>query len=374
MSRLIFFYTFFLVLVTLFSYLFIDQNLTYLKVFYTGFVNNHRFLTSLTFFLIIITFFIFYVLFLKKARKGILDLKKVIIVTFLILFFSYPAMLSYDIFNYVTTSKIVFGYHENPYIFTPVQFTGEPFLQFTRATNKIALYGPFWILVSGIPYIFGFGNFLVTLFGFKMIAAIFYLAISLLIFKITKNTLSTAIFALNPLVIIESLVSGHNDIFMMFFALLSFYFLSKNKRMKGSIFLLLSIFIKYATVFLIPVFVYELLKTIKNKVLNLRTIYFAASISMILIFFLSALREEIYPWYGIWFLTFVSTIPNRRFLLYFSFGLCVGLLLSYLPYMFFGTYAGITPYIKNILIFLPVFISIVVGLKRRVWLKNFFWQ
>ena len=281
-------------------------------------------------------------------------------------------MLSYDIFNYVTTSKVLFGYHENPYILTPLQFVGDPFLEFTRATNKIALYGPFWILVSGVPYILGFGNFLLTLLGFKAVAAFFYLATSFLILKVTKNKLSVAVFALNPLVAIESLVSAHNDVFMMFFALLSFHLLSKNEKIKGSIFLLLSIFTKYATIFLIPVFVYELLETVKNKVINLGTIYFVASISMMLIFFLSPIREEIYPWYGIWFLTFVSAIPNRRFLLYLSFGFSIGLLLSYLPYMFFGTYEGSTPYIKNILIFLPVFVSLVVGLKRRVWLKKFF--
>lgn len=371
MSRLTFFYTLFLILVTLFSYFFVDSNLIYLKNLYTGFANNNRFLTSLIFFSIILTNFIFYISFLRKVRKKTLDLKKIIIMTSLILLFSYPAMLSYDIFNYVTTSKILFGYHENPYIFTPIQFTGEPFLEFTRASNKIALYGPFWLLISGIPYMLGFGNFLVTLFGFKLIAVIFYLATSFLIFKITKNTLSTAIFALNPLITMESLVSGHNDIFMMFFALFSFYLLSKNERIKGSIFLFLSALIKYATIFLIPVFIYELFKIVRNRISNLGNIYFAASISMMLIFFLSPLREEIYPWYGIWFLTFVSTIPNRRFLLYFSFGLSIGLLLSYIPYMFLGTYFGPTPYIKYFLVFTPALISVLFGFKRRVWLKKF---
>src|SRR5258708_36906519 len=93
------------------------------------------------------------------------------------------------------------------------------------------------------PYFFGFGNFLLTLFGFKLIASISYLAMSFLILKITKNPLSAAIFALNPLVIMESLVSGHNDIFMMFFALLSLYLLSKVEKIKASLYFLFSIFV-----------------------------------------------------------------------------------------------------------------------------------
>lgn len=372
MSKLTFFYTSFLVLFTLFSYLFVDQNLIDLKSIYSGFTDSNRLLTVLVYSLIILVFFIFYFVFLRKIKDEKINLKSVIIITFVILVFAYPAMLSYDIFNYVTTSRVLFGYHENPYIFTPMQFTDEPYLQFTRATNKIALYGPFWILISGIPYMLGFGNLLITIFGFKLIAAFFYLATSLLIFRITKSKLSTAIFALNPLIIIESLVSGHNDIFMIFFALLSFHLLYKNERIKGSISLFLSILTKYATIFLIPVFIYELVKSIKNRTLNLGTIYFVASISMMLVFSLSPLREEIYPWYGIWFLAFASIVPNRRFLFYFSFGISVGLLLSYIPYMLSGTYFGLTPYIKYFLVFAPTFASILFGFKRKVWLKKFF--
>lgn len=372
MSKLIFFYVIFLVLVTLFSYLFIDQNLIYLKSVYSGFTDSNRLLAVSVYSLVVLIFFVFYFIFVKKIKDGKINLKSVIITTSLILVFSYPAMLSYDIFNYVTTSKVLFGYHENPYLFTPVQFVGEPYLQFTRATNKIALYGPFWILISGIPYVLGFGNFLVTLFGFKLIVLVFYLLTSLLIFKITKNTLSTAIFALNPLVIIETLISGHNDIVMMFLALFSFYFISKGEKIKSSILLLLSALVKYATIFIFPVFIYQLLWTIKNKSINLGKVYFIASILMFLIFLLSPIREEIYPWYGIWFLTFVSTIPNRKFLLYLSLGLSMGLSLSYIPYMFSGTYFGLTPYIKYFLVFVPAIVFLLFGFRRRIWLKKYF--
>ncbi len=374
MPRSILIYAIFLVFITVFSYFFVDQNLTYLKHFYTGFSTTHRLLASSIFFLIIVIHFIFYIVFLRRIKRGTINLKLIVFLTAFILLFSYPAMLSYDIFNYVITSKVLFGYHENPYIFVPMQFASDPFLEFTRATNKIALYGPFWILVSGLPYFFGFGNFLLTLFGFKLIASISYLAMSFLILKITKNPLSAAIFALNPLVIMESLVSGHNDIFMMFFALLSLYLLSKGEKIKASIYLFFSILVKYATVFLVPVFVYEFWKIVKSKSIHLGTTYFLASISMFAIFLLSPIREEVYPWYGIWFLTFVSTIPHRRVLLYLSIGLSIGLLLSYLPYMALGSYFGPTPYIKILFIFIPAVVALIFGLRRRVWLKKFFWQ
>lgn len=374
MNRLVAFYIGFIIFLTAFSYLFVDQNLVYLKDFYTGFYTDNRETTSLLYLTFIILYFVFYALFLRKIRKSSFNIKFVILATTLVLFFAYPAMLSYDIFNYVTTSKVLYGYHENPYLFTPQEFAGDPLLEFTRATNKIALYGPAWLLISVLPFALGFGNFLLTLFGFKLIAAASYLLTSLLILKITKNKFSTAIFALNPLVIIESLVSSHNDTFMMLLALSSFYFLFSAEKVKSIFYLIASVLVKYATLFLVPIFIFQFWKILKNRSHELNLTYFVASVSMLIIFFLSFFREEIYPWYGIWFLTFVSTIPNKRILLYLSLGLSLGLMLSYLPFMSSGTYFGSTPYIKNALIAIPTIIVLILGLKRRLWVRKYFWQ
>ena len=140
---------------------------------------------------------------------------------------SYPAILSYDIFNYIGTSKVLFIYHENPYLQMPIEFIGDPILMFTRAANKVALYGPLWVFLSGIPYAISFGNYFVSVFVFKIFVSVFYVGIVYLIRKLTNSYFSILLFAANPLVIIETFVSGHNDVVMMFFALLAFYLLKK---------------------------------------------------------------------------------------------------------------------------------------------------
>lgn len=373
-SKLILSYGFFLILFSIFSYLFVDPNLIYLKSLYTGFYLNHRTLTALTYLIFIFIFFIYYSIFIKRAREKDFNFKTVILMTSIILLVSYPAMLSYDIFNYVATSKVLYLYHENPYIFKPFEFIGDPILQFTRATNKVALYGPVWILVSSVPYILGFGNFLLTLFNFKLLSVISYLGISYILFKITKSRLAVVIFSLNPLVFIETLVSGHNDLFMMLLSLLSFYFLYKNQKIKSILLLTFSFFIKYSTLFLVPVYLLTLRRKIKDININWGKVYFLSSISMILIFLLSPLREEIYPWYATWFLIFSSVIPNEKTLMYFSFGISVGLMLSYIPYMLFGTYFGPTPILKTIIIVIPTSFSVILVLRRRLWLKIFSWR
>ncbi len=339
------------VLFPLFTYLFVDANFPYLHNLYSGFATDQRSITTLIYTIFIILFFSVYLYFLKQGKD--LDVRKFVLMIILLLLFSYPAILSYDIFNYIATSKVLFSYHENPYIVMPIEFLDDPVLMFTRAANKVALYGPLWILLSGIPYLFSFGNYLVSIFAFKIFLAIFYGGAVFLIQKITKNYLSILLFAANPLVIIETFVSGHNDIVMMSFALLAFYLLKKKKLFLAFFFLLMSVLIKYATLFLIPVFIYAAFHTIKNRKLNWDRIYFYCFLSMLFVFLLSIFREEIYPWYAIWPLTLLVLIPQKNRLIYLYVGLTFGLMLSYIPYMYFGTYSDPTPLIKILLTLLP---------------------
>jgi len=367
-SLLVILYSLFLTGVLIFTYLFVDRNLLFLKDLYTGFYWDYREATAIGYTIIVLVFFIFFFLFLKNLNK--LSLKILIALTSVLLFFSYPAFTSYDIFNYISTSRVLFHYHENPYLITPSEFVGDEYLPFTRATNKTALYGPSWTLVTGIPYFLGFGNFILTLFSFKLFSLLSYLGLSFLVYKLSRSKLSLALFALNPLVIIELLVSSHNDSFMMFFALLSFYFLSKKKFISSAVSLATSILVKFATIFLLPLYFFVAWKIKQGKQVKWEKIYLYASLSMILIFLLSFLREEIYPWYAIWFLAFTCLIPRVKWLLYLTSGLSFGLLLSYIPYMYIGTYFGITPILKYALLFSSVALSLILYFFEETWRKN----
>ena len=131
-----------------------------------------------------------------------------------ILLFSYT-FLSYDVFNYVQTAKVAYTYHENPYVTMPVEIPNDPNLAFTRAANKVALYGPIWILLTWIPHTLGMGQIWQTIIAFKLVNIIWYVVFCYLIWRVTKNMKNVIFFALNPLVLLETIVSGHNDIVMM---------------------------------------------------------------------------------------------------------------------------------------------------------------
>lgn len=368
-------YPAFLLLFTVFSYAFIDPNLSYLKNIYFDFTFSNRMLTTVFYVSSILVFFIFYSIFIWLGVKKKLNFKNVVVllgVTIGILFFSYPAILSYDIFNYITTSKVLFFYHENPYIIMPTEFIGDPFLSFTHAANKIALYGPAWIILTGMSYFLGFGNFIINLFMLKFLIGVFYLFTVFLIWKISKNIISVILFSFNPLIVVETLVSGHNDIVMIFLALLSFFLLTKRKLGLAISFLTLSVLIKYTTLLLIPVFLLVVWKIVKKHEINWDKIFYYSSLLMMLGFILSPIREEIYPWYAIWFLSFSFLIPNKKLLLYASIAFSFGLLFRYVPFMLSGTYAGMTPFIKSIVTFIPVtLVSFYIILKMKLWKRIF---
>ena len=94
---------------------------------------------------------------------------------------------------------------------------------------------------------------------------------------------------------------------------------------------------------------------------------------MMVIFVLSFLREEIYPWYGIWFIAFAVLIPNKKLILYVSIALSFSLLLRYIPFMLLGTYFGPTPLIKTLVAFAPVILTLIYySIKEKLWQKKFF--
>jgi len=360
------FYYFSLIMFAILSWGFVDAN-----ILLPGIPSLHSIIYFKTLYptvwytVTIAVLFAWYFWTLHRIKRGLLTSKHVwylIIGTMVILVWAYPA-LSNDIFNYIATAKVTFLYRENPYIIMPIDILNDPSFGFLHAANKVALYGPVWIATTAVPHYLSMGNLLASIFTFKIFITLWYILLCYLIWVASgKRAVALAFFALNPLVTLSTLVDGHNDVVMMALALASFLFLKRRQFVVGLLLLIASIFIKGATVFLVPIFIWRLF----HPEIPLQRVWYWASVAMYAIFFLSPLREEMYAWYFIWPLTFLALIDKPTILHAASYGFSFGLMLRIVPFFYTRSWSGMTPLMKKIVTFVPPFISTFIYGKTRI--------
>lgn len=362
---LLFLYILFTFSLLLYSFTQIDLNLTLSRVsiwqvwqkkfMYIGYFQ--RPLSTTIYSAILFGFFTLYSFTLYLSMRAKLTLKQLWIITGIVsavLFLSYPAF-SHDIFNYMFDARTVVKYGEIPYYVKPLDFSTDPWLNFMHWTHRPGIYPPLWIIITLPLYILGFNTLIPIILNFKAIVFIHYLGSTYVIGKIMEKINikhkipSMVFFALNPLIIIESLISAHNDIIMMFWALLAFYILQKGKRIFGLFLLAISVALKWVTIFLLPL-------------LLIGPRRFFALLFMLLGLVIVIMQTEILPWYFLWVLPFLALNVERKWIVILSIGFSLGLLLRYTPFLYLGHWNPPVPMIKFWVTIIPTLISSIIGL------------
>lgn len=313
----------------------------------------NRPLSTIFYIAIVLLFFIFYLLFLFLAHKKKFTLRQfwtLIIPLSLILGFSYNAF-SYDLFNYIFDAKIVTFYNQNPYFHKALDFPNDPMLAFMHWTHRIYPYGPVWLAITVPLSYVGLQVFLLTFFLFKSIAVLSFIGTAFFIGKIVKKIkpenelFSLVLFGLNPLVIIETLVSGHNDSTMMFFSVVAFYLLLNKKYLFAFVVLFLSIGVKFATLVLLPIFIASLVFHKQEKELQWDKIWFFSMILMISTIISASIRTNFQPWYLLFILPFTALFGKKYFILIPTIVISLFSLLQYAPFLYLGNWDRPVPLI-----------------------------
>ncbi|MEX2012955.1 MAG: hypothetical protein WD967_00955 [Candidatus Levyibacteriota bacterium] len=346
---------YFLVIISLFLYSFtqVDLGLTLTELsiwqeaqrFFQHVGYFDRPLSSGLYIGLLVLLFSFYFLFLYFARKNLITKKQiwtVIIATATLLTFSYNAF-SHDLFNYIFDAKIVTYYNQNPYLHKALDYAGEPMLAFMHWTHRTYPYGPTWLGLT-VPLSFvGSDFFLLTFFMFKALLAASYVGTAHFIGKILrrmspKSELAGIVFfALNPLVIIESLISSHNDIAMLFFAVWGFYLYLNNKYIRSIILIGLSVGVKFATIFMLPVLFYGLVAK-KSKSVSWKTLAVGVCAFMTAAVVVASVRTNFQPWYLLYVLPFGALISGKYFISLPLVVMSFTSLLLYFPYLYTGNW------------------------------------
>jgi hypothetical protein len=340
---------------------------------YIGYFN--RPLSTYIYIGIVCYLFFFYLYILAKYQSfSIRQIWTVVIISSLILLFSYSAF-SYDIFNYIFDARIWTTYGKNPYEFKALDFPNDSMLAFMHWTHRVYPYGPVWLFITiPVSYI-GFGYFLLTYFLFKVIMVSCFLATVWFIQKILyliapKNVLfGLVFFALNPFVLIESLVSSHNDIVMLFFFICGLYFFVKKRYIFTFISLVLGYGIKFASA-AYPLIIHSISiivlgagigigAYIQKKVkLRWEIFFMICTMLMIIPVVFASLRTNFQPWYFLSLMPFAA-LSGKKFYIFIPIIIMSFIILfEYVPYLYLGNWNNPVPFILQMITISGIILAI----------------
>lgn len=352
----------FLLLLFLYSFTQIDLGLTLTQASWWQTVQKNfqfigyfkRPLSTGLYLAILFFLFGFYFLFIKKVKNNQLTSQQVWRLIFLtagILWFAYNAF-SYDLFNYIFDAKIVTFYRQNPYQHKALDYLGDPMLGFMHWTHRLYPYGPTWLALT-VPLSFlAWQKLIPNMILMKGLVVTSYLVSCWLIEKILVKTnprqkmAGLTLFAFSPLIVIEGLVSAHNDLPMMMLALAGFWFLIQRRPWLAWLMLLLSVGVKFATVLLIPVFIWLAFQQKQKRQINWEKVWLMSFLMMIPALLAATKRTNLQPWYLLYFWPFVSLMTQNHFVFWLSTGFALGLLLNYAPFLYLGNWNPPVPAIK----------------------------
>ena len=289
--------------------------------------------TGTIFLLILFGLFLHYLFFLFQTKR--VNISVIVTLSVLILFFSYPAFLSHDIFSYIFDAKILDHYHTLPWLFAPKNFSEDPLLPFVHWSSSTTRYGPIWLVFSSVLYFVGQDNLLLILILFKLLGIIpfffntYILSLILNALKLDKKNL--VLFVANPLILLESLVGPHTDMLMTTFVLFSLYFLLVKSQTKSLIAFILSIGVKIVSLPIGLAFVLANIFSVKGKTIVLVFYWLSLAGTIIII-----ARWSINPWYFTLPITLSTLLYKDRTIRYIAVSLSFAALFRYLPYFYLG--------------------------------------
>jgi len=136
----------------------------------------------------------------------------------------YP-ITALDVALYVVRGRLWAVHGVNPLVALPIDFPSEPYVAVAgEYAKQVSPYGPLWELVVQIPLRLGMLSLVSGVIGMKVIALLSYAGMAILIgWQARQDTsgqgfsAATALtfFALNPLVLLEAMGNGHNDMLML---------------------------------------------------------------------------------------------------------------------------------------------------------------
>ena len=175
----------------------------------------------------------------------------------------YP-ITALDVAVYVVNARNWVLYDANPLLVPPGAFADDPLSQLAgEYVDKTSPYGPVWEVLGRIPVQLGIRDIGAGIIAMKVISLLAYAGMAYLIgwqgkqqeegFGVSGVT-AMAFFALNPLVLLEAVGNGHNDMSMVAFMMLGLILWQRGKWAWATVALSVAALIKLPAVIVLPLF------------------------------------------------------------------------------------------------------------------------
>jgi hypothetical protein len=138
----------------------------------------------------------------------------------------YP-LLSSDIFKYVFDGRILAVYGQNPFLHVPAEFPDDRFYDMVYWRAVTNAHGPLWRLAEAGSALVGGERCPDAILAMKVWPGLAYLGTTGALFALLRAwqperaVWGTMVYAWNPLVVLEALQNGHNDVVAALPALLA---------------------------------------------------------------------------------------------------------------------------------------------------------
>ncbi len=169
-----------------------------------------------------------------------------------------PPIFSGDLYEYLIRGRILSIYHQNPYVAFPVNFPNDLLRPYSIWITNPDAYGPISVFIQTLPAALFQHSVMGMIAAYKCIVWLFMVA-SLYFFWKIVHRLSLAepgriwaVFALCPLIWVQGLIDGHNDLLMMTFSIISLYFFLLKQHGKAFFFWTCAFLIKYTVILHLP--------------------------------------------------------------------------------------------------------------------------
>lgn len=187
-----------------------------------------------------------------------------------------PPVLSRDLYEYAIRGRTLSVYGLNPYLHAPSEIRQDVFFPFLFWKDTHEVYGPLWTWIGAFNAMLFPGSLKMTTFVHKLSLFVF-LSMGVWVFYriciqlgLQRPELTTLAWATNPLLILMTLVDGHNDIAMVFFMLCCLYFLLQSRYVPAVVLFIAAVQVKFVYALIAPLLLLYLLFAPHEKPIRTR--------------------------------------------------------------------------------------------------------